>query len=527
MNLQELLADVFDHMRGMWRYRWWAVSLAWLLSIGGWFYVYTMPDIYRALTRVYVDTDSILRPLMQGLTAPQNTMNEVQLLTRVVLTRPNLEKIAYATDLDLRARSQDEMEALITRLQSRIEVSGGQDNVFTMQYEDASRAKARDVVEALLDTFVEGALGDRGTDVEISERALANEIEIHERRLEESEGRLALFKQENIGYMPGETGDYYSRLQGALSRLSEIERELELTTTRRDELRRQIAGEDPVFGIMPLTGGGCSHDTRMADLEAQLDRLRVQYTDSHPRILTLTETLEYMERECESEREVSVGQPSQVPPTGASSLDTNPVYQNLRIQLSDADVQIAGLNSQLSSQQVEVERLRQDVDKITEVEVELRQLNRDYEVIRTRHQELLKRWEDLQAKVRLDPVTDGVQFRTIEPPFALADPVGPNRPLLLGMVLILSVGTAGALAFGLNQINPVFFTGTKLKQALQHPVIGSVTMILPPSMIAKRRIDAYIWGAVCVSLLVATGVAVTAAPWAGPMLRNLVEGVGM
>jgi hypothetical protein len=150
-----------------------------------------------------------------------------------------------------------------------------------------------------------------------------------------------------------------------------------------------------------------------------------------------------------------------------------------------------------------VQRLRRDVDKITQVETDLKQMNRDYAVVQTRHQELLKRWEDLQAKQRLDPVTDNVQFRKIEPPFALADPVAPNRPILLALVLLVGLGGAGALAFALNQVNPVFFTRVGVGKAVPFPVLGTISMILTPEVLTKRRRATYGWLGVMLLLFVA------------------------
>ena len=112
--------------------------------------------------------------------------------------------------------------------------------------------------------------------------------------------------------------------------------------------------------------------------------------------------------------------------SGIQSLDTNPVYQSLRLQMSDAEVELVELQSRYAQSQREVARLRADVDKIAQVETDLKRLNRDYGVVEGRHQELLKRWETLQSKKRLDPVTDQVQFNILEPPFASAKPVAPN-----------------------------------------------------------------------------------------------------
>src|SRR5690606_25131523 len=140
------------------------------------------------------------------------------------------------------------MQNLITSLQEQVVVSSGGDNIFMIQYEDPSRDKARDVVAAVLDTFVASAIGNQGDDADVTERALGNEIEVHENRLNEAENRLARFKQENLGYMPGELGDYYNRLQAALERIAHTEESIRIVTERRDELSRQIRAEERRVG---------------------------------------------------------------------------------------------------------------------------------------------------------------------------------------------------------------------------------------------------------------------------------------
>ena len=526
-NLQQLFAQVVEHVRGMWRYRWWAVGVAWLLAVAGQTVVYSIPNVYRASAKVFVDTHSMLGPLMKGLAVDTNTMNEAQLVSTAVLTRPNLEKVAYKTDLALRAHTPEELETLISGLQRQIRVVTGGNNVFTIEYEEQSREKARDVVAAVVDAFIEGTLGNEGSDAEVTERAVANEVEVHEQRLQEAEERLAHFKQDNLGFMPGQAGDYYTRLQAAMSNVAGTEEKLRQLADKRDELQRQIGGEAPVFGIMaaPEAGmaAGCTRGTQVAQLRTQLAALRLDFTEKHPRVVSLAEQLSLLEKECQAEAQRTAASPSAL--QGANSpLDLNPVFQQLRIQLSTAQVDLAEFKSRHAAEQEQVAQLRRDVDKITEVEAQLKQLNRDYDVVQARHQELIRRWEDLQAKKRLDPVTDKNSFRRLEPPFAKATPVAPNRPLLLAGVLIIALGAGAALAFALNQMNLVFFTNEGLVSGITFPVLGSISMMLTPEQTARRRKEAVGWIAAVVLLVVSTAAVMVFAQ--APLLRALLPGGG-
>jgi len=162
--LRGALIQLEAYARGMWRYRWRAVIAMWFISIIGWTAVYLLPPVYEANARIYVDTENALRPLLRGIATSSNVLNEVTVVTREMLSRPNLAEVARTTDLDLRAESTEEFEDLLTDLGERIQVNGSRDNIFTIVYQDVDRAKAVSVVDALVNTFVEKSLGAERTD---------------------------------------------------------------------------------------------------------------------------------------------------------------------------------------------------------------------------------------------------------------------------------------------------------------------------------------------------------------------------
>jgi len=531
MNVQEIIAEVTDHIRGMWRFRWVALLIAWGVAIGGWYFIYTMPNIYEASARVSVDTNSLLPELTKGLTARENLMSEVDMVSRALLTRPNLEAVARETDLDLRADTPQEKELLITGLQRRLKIVGGRNNIFNISFSDTNRDKAREVVAALLNTFVESSLGARGDDADMTERALALEMDNHEQRLLGAEAQLADFKKRNLGFMPDDGTDYYARLQTAISAVSEADRQIRLMRQRRDEISRQLEGEEPVFGLMPSTPAqaiaNCSQIGSIAQLQAQLSELLVDFTEKHPRIVILRETITTIEQQCALELAANSGTPMPMVDRTGQSLDMNPVYQNLRLQMSNAEVELAALQEQHRTNQRLVARLRADVDKISQVETDLKQLNRDYGVVEGRYQQLLQRWETLQSKRRLDPVTDDVQFNILEPPFAPAKPIAPNRQAMLPAVLIFALGAGAAVAFGLNQLKPVFFTSRSVVRVAGLPVLGSVSLIASPDdIVVKRRMTA-VWAGANLSLVLLAILVITFERTVSEMLRTLLGGVGV
>jgi polysaccharide chain length determinant protein (PEP-CTERM system associated) len=160
--MDELIRQVVTHARGMWRRRWAGLGVAWLVAVVGAGVLFKMPDKYEASARVYVDTQSILKPLMSGLAVQPNVDQQVGILSRTLISRPNIEKLIRMADLDLQIESPKQREQLIDDLIKTVQIrSSGRENLYTIAYRDTNRNEAKRVVQSLLSIFVESSLGDQ------------------------------------------------------------------------------------------------------------------------------------------------------------------------------------------------------------------------------------------------------------------------------------------------------------------------------------------------------------------------------
>ena len=483
--MHEIYLQILTHARGMWRYRWLALAVAWGIAIAGWFAVYSLPDQYRAEARVYIDTKSVLKPLLQGLAVDTSVMSKVDMMTQALLSRPNLQKVAHETDLDLRAKTAKQRESMLDLLKHKIYIRGDRDNVYTIAYTDRERSMSLRVVQTLLNNFVEDSLGANRVDTNVAQKFLDEQIHEYETRLTAAEQRLAQFKQANVGTMPGEGGDYYTRLQAALTKLQQIDSDLKVAEKRRSQLKKQLEGEEPAFGMLTApsqddTSGPI--DSKLDELRTQLNTMLLKYTDQHPDVIALKAVIAQLEAKKAQEQKA----------TGAvrheQALELNPVYQRMKIALSEADVDVATLRTQRNEQQQQVAELRKRVDTIPEVEANLSRLNRDYNVTKAQYEALVKRRESARLSEQAEQSSDDIKFRVIEPPMVPLNPIGPKRVLLLTIVLFGAFAAGGALAFVLSQLRPVFITRQTLREITGLPILGSVNQAWGPK--EERRIRA-------------------------------------
>jgi len=478
--MQETLEQLLSYLRGTWRHRWVLIITAWLVAVPGWIVVQKLPDQFAASARVYIDTDSLLKPLLQGIAVDINIRRRVELITKTLLSRPNLEKVVRMTDLDLKATNQLALDGLVEKIQAGVTLQGtGRENLYTISFAGSDANDAKRIVQSLLTILVESTLGEARKDTDSAQEFLDKQIADYERKLKEAEDKLASFKVENAGSMPGEGGDYYQRLQAAREQLTQAQLQLREVQRRRDSLRRQLSGEEPTFGILqqgPVNSFSSTIDVRLQALEVKLDELLLSYTEQHPDVLGIKRTIAKLEAQREKEREEfnkTLGDGD----NASRPLEANPVYQQLKIAFSEAQASVASIQVRVDEYQRRVKDLQDSVDTIPKIEADLKRLNRDYQVNKNQYNQLLQRRESARISEDVDQTSDNIKFRVVDPPRVPAKPSGPNRSLFSTGVFIVSLGAGIFLAFLMSQIRPTFDSRRTLKDLTQIPVLGSVSMV--------------------------------------------------
>src|SRR3569623_331164 len=460
--MQEAIAQVLQHVRASWRYRWFIALVAWPLCIAGWIYVHSLPDQYKASARVYLDTQSMLRPLLSGLAVQSNAQSEGELMTRTLLSRPNLEKVARMTDQDLKAKTPEQMEMLLTKMLAKINIEDTRrQGLFRISYEDSDPQLAKRVVQALLTIFMETSLGESRKDTDVAQRFLDEQIKEYEARLVASEQRLTAFKRENLGRMPSEGRGYYDNLQAAISELEQAQLNLQEAEHRRKELQRQMQDKESLFGFSvpaPSAGGGSitpELDARLQALQSRLDELLLKFTDQHPDVQAVKHTMADIEKQ---RKEILAAQAKKAGAAPSENMTVNPYQAQMQLTLSEADANIASLRARVNIQQRRVDDLKRLVNIIPDVEAQLNQLNRDYDDTKSNYETLLTRRESATITEQLEQSAATVKFRVVAPPYVPPSPSRPTRALLNSAVLGGGLACAIVFAFFLTHLNPIFDT---------------------------------------------------------------------
>jgi polysaccharide chain length determinant protein (PEP-CTERM system associated) len=507
-GIHHLPAVVRRYLFDLWTRRWIAVSVAWLVAIITMPAVMLVPNRYEASARVFVDTQTVLKPLMEGLTYQPDIDQQVKMLARIVVSRPNIEQLLARPDIGVSTLPESERERYLNRLMDQIKVqAAGTGNIYSITFQDRSQSFARKIVEATLDLFVKSSMVSKKRNSDDAGQFIEEQLKIYDAKLAEAENRLKEFKVRNFGVSGVSNQDFFARMSALSDEVSKLQVELSAVEQSREALRRELASENPelpperaLINFPPVVA---ELDSRIETQRKQLDDLLRRYTEEHPDVASTRRVIAQLEAQKRREAEEKAASES----TGKQKVNaaTSPIYQKIRVSLAEAEAQIASLRSQLAAKHSRLDQLRAVAGRVPQVEAELAQLNRDYEVVRKNYESLVARRESAAMGKKLDESSRLAEFRIVEPPRVAPSPVFPGRiHLALGAVaLALLAGLASSIV--LDLFRPTFKDAKALRDAIARPILGTVSISVSPSQASGNGFARFGFAASASALLAVQG----------------------
>ena len=493
------LANARELLHEIWRERWLAVGVAWVLSAVVAAGVFTMKDRYQASARVYIDTQSVLKPLMAGLAFQPDIDQQIRMLARTLISRPNIELLYDDPDIGWDKPDPQQREQDLQGLTRAIKMApGGGGNLYVVSYRDTDPQRAQRLVERLLKMFVSASGDDKKKNSEDARNFIDEEIRSYETKLAQAENKLKEYKLKNFGATGVAAQDYFARMSALSDEVDKLRMEYVAAEKTRDALKRELSTEAtqlPPEALSAQPGLAApivsEHDARLDAAKKQLDELLRRYTEQHPDVIATRRTIAQLElqrrQDLEARRAAAAAARQKGVPDPVAA--TNPVYQKIRFALAEAEASVASLRVRLGTQQAKLAEVRALASRVPQAEAELSQLNRDYDIIRKNYEQLVARRESASLGVKIDQSQPLAEFRLVEPPRTEPRPVLPNRLMmaLLGALGAIAAGLAAALLK--SRLQPVVSNAKALRELSGRPVLGSVSLLVGESARAAQRLN--------------------------------------
>jgi len=484
--MQDQLSEVLYFAKGVVRNKWIVTLVAIIICIGGWAYVYQMPNIYASKARVHVDTRTMLRPLLRGMAVQTNVRGLIQIMKKLMFTQNNMLQVAELAGLETDL-NEAKKHSLVQRLKNKVKIIGGRDEIFSINVESKSPLEAKSLVQAVLTVFSEQTQQSSLSDVGSAQRFIDNQIREYEQRLRHAEKAKENFKRENIGMLPGQGG------KGQIGSIQMVREKLKLTLSQRTEilskktvLKEQLeealdSGDE--WGLTDIGGNNSSEDSRIISLQQKKDALLLRYTKDHPSIISIDNLIESIqktnEQNVESEPEISFDD--------SFKAMSNPYVQSIKMGINAIDVEIATINARIKSYKKTLLQEDEQFNARLAIETELQNLNRDYQTIRKNYLSLIDRREQASMSKKIDTQVSALKFKVIDPATMPTAPSSPKRKLFYSIILVASFIIGIAVALLKVFFRPTFIEAKQLRDITGLPILGVVSEVVDDNQAKKNK----------------------------------------
>ena len=448
------------------------------------------PNVYTSSTSIYVEEQNIIGPLMQGAAVQTGVADRSSIAREIIYGRKILLRVLKELGRDETATGPAALERMMEDIKGRTTVTGRL-NLITIEYKDSDPKTAYAVTKYLADFFIAESLADKARESEGAFEFIDQQAQEYKDKLVKSEEELKRFRSENIEARPEIVGDIGRRNAELETRLEQISQDVREARIRRDSLARQLSGEATATSSFSRAQ---QHKARIAELQSQLDTLRLSYHETYPDIIQLKTQIQDLRD--------TVAQGGEEQAVVDEQVLANPIYQEIQRALYEANILIDTLTARYEQTKAALNEQTEVAKRVQDFQARLSELTRDYEVNREIYADLTRRRESARVSMNLDREQKGLTMRIDEPAYLPHKPSGLQflhfavAGPILGLVLPIG------LVVVFRKLDPRIRSEVRIADELGLPVLGVVPHVYMPEEARREAM-----GTIALLLLFVGGIA--------------------
>lgn len=425
-----------------------------------------IPKRFTSATTILIGEGNIIAPLMEGRAVPTSAADRGRIAREVIYSRAVMQQIlevgGWADEMEDPLQAERTME----EIKRRTSISTPGANLIRIAYWDGDPERAFKVAQSFSELFIQNSLEAKERESREAYEFIAQQVEDYHRKLVSAETNLKQFRADNLEARPGSDVDVRTRVAEVRGRIEKARTELsELQMVERD-LQEQLSGESEISDARRQSS---QYQQRLVELNNELDRLKLDFTDAHPDVVRVRLQIEDMQQLLRREQEREALGAREDP-----EFNTSPLYLQLRSSLAKVRSDMAALRARISENEMLLDEALDRGRRVADSEAVLAELTRDYEVNRDLYQDLLKRRENARVSMSLDAQQRGLSFRVQEPAALPLQPAGLRLLHFAAAGLLLGAAAPLALLAALLQFDPRSRDAKSLARASGLPLLVAV-----------------------------------------------------
>lgn len=428
---------------------------------------FVSPKQYETSATLFADRTNIIQPLLSGQASITKVNDQARVVKEAIYSPRVLSKVITRSGILSGSESPAEIERHTNSLRDAIEVRGIGGSYIRVSYAAADQDITYNVLKSIVEVFIRDSSDAKRSESRQAYEFINSQVESYKTQLQRAEEKLRAFKVTSVNGTEASVNQRISELRATIESLN---LDIEGVRTRIRGVESELGNESQfVVQQQRLSIYRSSLSKAQQDLEIAL----LSYTDTHPDVLALKSQIEDLQRiifdtrNQEKSARVDAGAASAaassvgVGGAGSQDIAVNPLYEELRGELSEAKVAYKTKSRRLQSTKRLLEEERDRLRRVAEGEAELAELNRDYNVTKAIYEDMLERKEKARLSMTLDIEGRGLTYKIQEPP---AYPLNASG---LTFVHFLMIGPVLGLIFPLGLLVAYILVDPRIRMSSQ------------------------------------------------------------
>ena len=305
---------------------------------------------------------------------------------------------------------------------------------------------------------------------------LTRQVEDAKNHIDDLDKRLAAFKNQHMGQLPGDEDNNLKILMGLNSQLDANTQSLNRATQDKAYTESLLAQQLAAWKASQSASNPQTLQQQLSQLQAQLIDLQARYTSDHPDVIKTQADIAQVKKKLAELNDTSVKTTDSA--DGKESGSDPPEIRQLRLQVHQYEDLITQATRDQKKLQQEIDVYQKRVASSPGIEEEYKELARDYDNAQKVYQDDLAKQSTSRMASQVEQQQQGEQMALLNPATLPDLPSFPNRLFFagggLGAGLVLGLG----LALWLELRDKAIRTQADVEAALELPMLVAVPWVV-------------------------------------------------
>jgi polysaccharide chain length determinant protein (PEP-CTERM system associated) len=435
-----------------------------LAPLTGFAVSYVFPPKYTSQSTVLVEAQKVPDSYVQPVITSDFTQR-VQTLEQQVLSpsklRPMIESLGLAKpgeESKLISEIQQNMtvEPVITTMSAadtgakKKKPSATDEPVpgFNVNFTDSDAVRAQKICNALTSLIVDENLRSRSEVAQSTTEFLGRQLDDAKRAIDDQDAKLANFKKQYLGQLPGDSDNNMRMLMSLNSQLDATTQTLSRAQQDKAYTESMLAQQVAVWKSSQSSTNPQTLEQELNQLQSQLLQLQARYTDDHPDVIKTKADIAEIEKKL---KEVNSAAANSTDTGEKANASEPPEIRQLRLQIHQYQgvIEQATTDQKKLQSQIGVYQSRTAMSPTVEEQYKL--LTRDNDNAQSLYKDLLAKKSSAELGTSMENQQEGEQMHILVAAGLPDSPSFPVRPLFaaggLGVGLALGLLIAVWLEF--------------------------------------------------------------------------------